>query len=181
MPPSASGLSRRLLAALVPPGSIEAEVGILQSAIFSAHGFISAIALPPIIPIGFLPGRSGSSFMQNLPKTSPSPDFRVMDYSWEGGGLYLRLVSSGLWTALRLRLEEAPGAARVHAPFTAAEGFCLGCWEAPAERRPDIPPVLPALHFTSCSLALVLLRARFDSAEWWREIHMEIAAKKPLR
>ncbi len=43
------------LLALLAPGSIEAEVVALQQAVFAEHGFVSAIALPPLVPVRFLP------------------------------------------------------------------------------------------------------------------------------
>ena len=43
------------LVALIPPGSVEAEMGRVQAALFAEHGLASAQALPALIPVAFTP------------------------------------------------------------------------------------------------------------------------------
>ncbi len=174
--------SSRLLVALLAPGSVEAEVGKAQNAIFSSYGFVSAVALPPLIPIGFVPDGKGRELIAGMRKPVHSPYvFKTTALAWEGGCLYLCVESDGVWAGLRREVTEALGGQAELAPrlFAPAEGFCLGCWEAAEEQRAGIRVDVPSLRFSSCALALVSITV--GVGQWWRDVRMEIVGKKPLR
>ena len=185
MPPSQpkGGSPAYLLIALMAPGSVEAEVGKAQNAIFASHGFVSAVALPPLIPIGFVPDGKGQEFIAGMRKPVHSPYvFETTALAWESGGLYLSVESGGVWDGLRRELEEKAGDASQRGPllFQPSEGFCLGCWEVAEEQRAGIRVEVPNLRFSSCDLAFVSITVSGD-AEWWRDVGMEVLAKRPLR
>jgi hypothetical protein len=172
---ASSGLVERLLVALLSPGSIEAEVGKLQAALFSAHGYVSAAALPPLIPVAFLPPGDRSMPLESLGKRIPSPYIiEGSGLEWGDGSLFLSLDTGGIWEGIRAEIAEAG------ALFVPHEGFCLGCWEAGAADRAAVKPEVPPLRFSSCTLALISLKVA-AGAEWWREVHTEILKKRPLR
>jgi hypothetical protein len=180
--PPADGFSTRLLLALFAPGSVEAAVCALQDSLFSRHGMVSAIALAPLIPILFLPASAGPRVIEGLGRGLLSCRFSVTGMRWEGEGLWLGVESSGTWGALKGQAGELFPAAEAFRPlFSPAEGFCLGCWEAPQELRPLLPAEAPPLRFSSCTLALASLTVREGEREWWREVYLETLAEKPLR
>jgi hypothetical protein len=144
-------VSTRRLIVLFAPGSVEAEISKTQNALFDAHGLASAVALPPMIPVGFV--REGDAEER-----------------------FLALESEGLWESLRGVVGESDGD-----PFPVAEGFILGCWDAAEKARDVMRSEAPSLKFSSCSAALLILHAAWGGGQWWRELYVEIAGKKPLR
>jgi len=171
-----------LLAALFAPGSIESEVGKVQAALFSEHGLASAQALPPLIPIAFLDAvRSQRELLRGMnAAVSPGWRMRLMGAVWEKGHLYARLETGGVWHTLRARALET-GEARHNCLFPAAEGFYLGCGDAPPERRSLISPTLPEKSFTSGTIALLNIRAALVGVDWWRDLSWEVVEERPLR
>ena len=173
-----------ILLALLAPGSVEADIGRVQQRIFGDHGLVSAVALPPLVPVAFLveeqEGRVGRQRQQlaRLNAAVRAP-YRVnlSGLAWQDGWLYLCVDSGGVWESLRASLDRSQETSGL---FPAHEGFFLGCGEAAREQRSLVRPPLPGGTFSSCALALV----RIESAEgkvWWREVSMEIVDEVPLR
>ncbi|HVP18965.1 MAG TPA: hypothetical protein VMU36_08195 [Spirochaetia bacterium] len=171
---------RHLLLAMLAPGSAEAEIGRVQQHIFADHGLVSAVALPPLVPVAFLAelervSRRGLLLELNASVVSP---YRIAltGLCWREGWLYFAFHSGGVWESLR---AAAPPATQ--GLFPAFEGFFLGCGESKPEHREMIRPPLPAIGFTSSSLALIeITTARLDGA-WWREVSTETLEEIPLR
>ncbi|HET6487545.1 MAG TPA: hypothetical protein VFH83_14055, partial [Spirochaetia bacterium] len=100
--------SRRLdLVALSTPGSIEAAVAAAQARLFAEHGLSSSQALPPWIPVCFLPpGQAVTGLLARVSRSAPaSLAFRTTTVRWEGGWLYLMLDTGGAWQAARAEAE----------------------------------------------------------------------------
>jgi hypothetical protein len=169
--------SHRLLA-LLAPGSIEAEVGALQQAVFSELGCVSAIALPPLVPVRFLPAEAPARLPQ-VPGRRVSAGFtvRIVGPAWSGGHLFLGLDTGGAWTALRGddRWTDGPPL------FPCFEGFYFGCSEPETGSRGAL--AMPAMdrRFSSVDLALVSITAPDTGADWWREVSWQIDDRRPLR
>ena len=169
-----------LLCALVPPGSVEAEMSRLQEALFSEHGLVSAPAVPPLVPIAFVAWtESPAGLLQELNR-SISSGWRIhlRGPAWIDRHLFARVQSDGAWETLHARAVERGGIGP--GLFPVAEGFYLGCPEAADDLRPRIRPVIPVGSFSSALLAAI----RFDpagSSPWWRELHWEIIDQRPLR
>jgi hypothetical protein len=169
-----------VLAALFAPGSIESEVGRAQDAVFSLHGAASTQALPPLIPIAFLdPSLVDGSLLREMSQAiAPGWRMRLVGPGWIGGHLYALVDSAGAWTALRqTAVARCAGGADLFPP---AEGFYLGCVEAPAGTRALIDAPVPALSFGSATIALMRIFAS-DGPEWWRALSWEIFEERPLR
>jgi len=175
------------LLALFAPGSVEAEVGRLQQSIFRAHGLVSAVALPPLVPVAFLPppapaahdaGKERRALLPRLNAAVQAP-YRISlaGAAWVDGWLYLGVESGGLWQALKAAAGtgESPGLFPVH------PGFFLGCAEAKAKQREAIQPSLPAGAFSSSRLAVVELEVDAREGAWWRKVSLEILDEVPLR
>jgi hypothetical protein len=171
-----------VLAAVIPPGSVEAELGRLQAGIFSAHGLLSAQALPPLLPLAFLPmGTAPAGLLPSMEKAVAAPwRVRVRGYLWAEGFLYLSVDSGGMWTALR---AEALAGCGAEPPgfFPPREGFFLGCGEATDEQRASVHPPASELVFTSAELALFRIETPRVDGQWWRELYWETIDRKPLR
>jgi hypothetical protein len=169
--------THRLLA-LLAPGSIEAEIAALQQAVFSEHGFVSAIALPPLVPVRFLPADASLRIPQ-APGRDVSAGFvvRVTGPAWSAGHLFLGLDTGGAWSILRAdhRWSDGPPL------FPCFEGFFLGCAESGPEARASL--VVPAVdrRFSSIDLALMSISVPGDRADWWSEVHWQIEDRRPLR
>ena len=175
-------MSRHLLAALLPPGSVEAEVGRFQREIFSRHGLVSAIALPPLVPVAFLPEAGlRRGLLQELNALAAAP-YRITigALAWNAGALYLGVDSAGLWQQLResalARVPSEPAGL-----FPVREGFFLGCEEPPVDAQDPVRPHLADSGFTSSSLGLLRLSTARPPAAWWRDVRWEIAEDIPLR
>jgi hypothetical protein len=171
-----------LMVALSAPGSVEAAVGRLQAGIFAEHGLASAQALPPLIPVAFLPsGAPPRGLLGNLNESVRAPlRIRSTELAWVEGFLYLGVDTSGAWAALRARSLELCGAASLTL-FPEAEGFFMGCGDATPAQRPLIRPVVPSLAFTSCDIDMLSIDAPLGRGAWWRELYWEVVEQRPLR
>jgi hypothetical protein len=170
------------MVALAAPGSVEAALGMLQAAIFSAHGLASAQALPPMIPVAFLPAEASTrGLLEVLNGSVRAPwNIRTTERAWVEDFLYLGIDSGGAWAALRARTLERCGA-EPRPPFPAREGFFMGCGDATPAQRDLIRPAAPSVTFSSSDLALVRIEWPFGQGAWWRELYWEILEQRPLR
>ncbi|MGA2764842.1 MAG: hypothetical protein ABSG17_15955 [Spirochaetia bacterium] len=167
-----------LLLAILAPGSVEAEIGRVQERIFTDHGLVSSIALPPLVPVSFLSEAAPLRGLLSKLNRGVAAPYRisVAGLLWHDGWLYLAVDSGGLWRSLR---AAAPGEAA--GPFAVFEGFFLGCEEAGGVRREEIRPPLPAIGFTSSTLAVVRIDAGSPGTGWWRDVSTEVVDEMPLR
>lgn len=170
------------LVAVLPPGSVEAEVGKVQQGILAEHGLVSAAALPPLIPVASLPpGEQPGDLLRSL-NASVSAPWRIRlrgGTAWHGGFLFLAVDSGGLWQALR---DGSPsGSAETDVLLPAFEGFFLGCGEADSRLRALIHPTVPETGFTSSRLARMIIETSGPRNAWWREVSWEIVDEIPLR
>jgi hypothetical protein len=176
-----------MLLALVAPGSVEAEVGRIQAGIFQAHGFLSAMALPPLVPIAFIAPREPAdarprprALLGDLERSAGAPwRIQARGPCWVDGWLYLGLDTGGMWAGLRAGALARCGGEQ-HALFPVAEGFFLGCGEAPARRREEISPAAPEMSFSSCDIALLRVQAA-GGGGWWKDVDWETVDERPLR
>lgn len=171
------------LLVILAPGSVDAEVGRLQQAIFASRGLVSAIALPPLVPVRFLP--------PDGPGRIPDPPGREVPSRWRAAAttlveaddsLFLGLDTRGAWHGLHSDLRYRPGRPG-GGLFSEAEGFFLGCpgQEQSAEPRPGVDePAVPVLAFSSASLAIFRIKVP-EAGPWWTDLSWEIEDRRPLR
>ena len=174
--------TQALLAALIAPGSIEADLGNVQAALFSVHGLASAQALPPLVPLAFLDAAAAvRGLLAELNRSVISGwRMRLAGAVWADGHLYAGIESDGAWLALRSHALEMRGPETV-CLFPVVEGFYLGCAESRPEDRPGIHPAIPGASFSSCTIALIGLRTVFEGSAWWRDVSWEVLDERPLR
>jgi hypothetical protein len=166
------------LVAIIAPGSVEAGIGKMHAAIFEEHGFMSAVALPPMIPVTFLrQDTAATQFLHDLERGMRAPwRMRTSEFAWVQGALYLRVSSDGMWESLRERAPAEPTPL-----FPVAEGFYSGCLEAAPDQRELIRPAVPGLSFSSADLAILRISSPRGREEWWREVTWEYEEQRPLR
>jgi hypothetical protein len=171
-----------LLAALIAPGSIEAALGKVQAALFRDHGFASAQALPPVVPVAFLDTLPVSPGLLRELNASVSAGWRMTLAGpvWVDGHLYAGVESGGAWTAVRARALQVCGVEN-DCLFPVAEGFFLGCGDALPGQRPGIRPAVPEVSFSSCTIALVSVRTASEGTEWWSNVSWEVREERPFR
>ncbi len=172
---------RARLLAIRAPGSIEARLGAVQAALFEAYGYASSVALPPLIPVAFVPGTtSGEAFLRAVERSAAAPwRVRTGGAAWEAGCLFFTVSSGALWGSLRGQaVAAAPGGS---GPFPVHEGFYAGCVEADPAGRGEIAPSVPELTFTSAQLQLVELHSPRGAEDWWKDVAWEVIGQVPLR
>ncbi len=170
------------LAALIPPGSVEAEVNSVQEEILRARGLASAHALPPLVPIAFTAAQERPrALLRELDRIVCAPwRMTLKAAAWIEGYLYLGIDSAGAWHALRGHVPVA-SPQRPEELFPPAEGFFLGCGDAAADEREAIRVPASGTSFSSCAVALVRIETRGSPEAWWRELYWEIIDQVPLR
>ncbi|MBA7483335.1 MAG: hypothetical protein GH155_02785 [Spirochaeta sp.] len=197
-----------LLAAIIPPSNISRQIDLIRERLFSDYCLVSAAALPPVIPLLFLPpGRYTLQEVQLKEKIRKAFPITTGHYREYQGNLFLAVESSGGYDYLKQELnnyllagaEESAGAEEKAAtgeianaqgsagagqvPFHCTEGFFL----AAPERFSDFSKVIKKLgtpgplHFSSYSLALLKLVSFSHPGEWWQNSHWEETAKLNCR
>jgi hypothetical protein len=168
--------------ALAAPGSVEAALGKVQAGIFSRYGLVSAQALPPLIPVAFLPSDASTrGLLGSLNESVRAPwSIHTTECEWAEEYLYVVIESGGAWAALRARTLEKCGAAPSPL-FPIREGFFMGCSEATPDQRDSIRPAVAVVAFSSSDLVVVSIESPLGRGAWWRELYWEIVEQRPLR
>jgi len=170
------------LVALIPPGSVQSEIGRLQGELFRRFGWVSSQALPPLIPVRFIgPPGSDRALLDRLDAVAKAPwRMTTRRLAWIEGHLFLGIDSNGAWAALREEARAGPGD-QPPGLFPVAEGFFLGCGEASTDRETAAATDSPAPAFSSCAIAVMEIESPCPLAEWWREVYWEVREQKPFR
>lgn len=192
-----------LLAAIIPPSNISRQIDLIRERLFSGYCLVSAAALPPFIPLLFLPpGRYTLQGVQLKEKISTAYPITAGHYRECQGNLFLAVDSNGGYDCLKQELknylladvveragtvgkagaqemagaQESAGAEEV--PFPCAEGFFLAAPEKLASFSKIIKNLRTPgpLHFSSYSLALLKLESYSNPGEWWQNIRWEETA-----
>jgi len=197
-----------LLAAIIPPSNISRQIDLIRERLFSDYCLVSAAALPPFIPLLFLPpGRytlQGVQLKEKIGKAFPISTGHYREYR---GNLFLAVDSNGGYDCLKQELknyllsatEVRIGAVQMAAagetigtqestgaelrPFPCTEGFYL----AATERLADFSKVIKELatpgplHFSSYYLAVLKLKSYSNPGEWWQNSRWEETARLKCR
>jgi len=170
------------IVALAAPGSVEASLGRLQAEIFSRYGLASALALPPVVPVAFLPPDAATrELLGKLNESVHAPwSMRTTACEWADECLYVGIGSGGTWSALRARTLETCGP-EPRRLFPIREGFFMGCGDATPAQRDAIRPAVPPASFSSSDLVLLRIEKPAGNGAWWQELYWEIVEQRPLR
>jgi len=197
-----------LLAAIIPPSNISRQIDLIRERLFSDYCLVSAAALPPVIPLLFLPpGRyslQGGQLKEKIGKAFPITTGHYREYK---GNLFLAVDSNGGYDCLKMELknylsagaQERAGTGKMSAtremigtqestgaelrPFSCTEGFYL----AAPEKLADFSKVLKKLatpdplHFSSYYLAVLKLKSYSNPGEWWQNSRWEETARLDCR
>ncbi len=172
-----------LLAAIIPPSNISRQIDLIRERLFSGYCLVSAAALPPFIPLLFLPpGRYTLQEAQLKEKISKAFPITTGHYRECQGNLFLAVDSNGGYDCLKQELNNyllAGAEERAEeVPFPCTEGFFL----AAPERLAGFSKVIKnlrtpgPLHFSSYSLALLKIESYSNPGEWWQNSRWEETA-----
>jgi len=183
-----------LLAAILPPSNISRQIDLIREQLFSDYCLVSAAALPPLIPLLFLPpGRYTLQEVQLKEKIGKAFSITAGHYRECQGNLFLAVDSNGGYDCLKQELKNYLLAGAVEmagaqeAPFPCTEGFFL----AAPERLTDFSKVIKKvikklgipgpLHFSSYYLAVLKLESYSNPGKWWQNISWEETNKLNCR
>ncbi len=97
---------KHLLAAIIPPSNISRQIDLIRERLFSDYCLVSAAALPPLIPLLFLPpGRytlQGVQLKEKIGKAFPITAGLYREYQ---GNLFLAVDSDGGYDSLKMELK----------------------------------------------------------------------------
>ncbi len=153
----------------------------LQQAVFAAYGLVSAVAMPPLVPVRFI-NPAGALRVPDPPGTEVPRGWRGSTTALvsTAGCLLLGLDSGGAWQGLRADSRYESG----DSLFAEGEGFFLGCPSDElgiADLPPDrMPGPTPAFSFSSADLAVFMIEVP-EAGPWWTRISWEIEDRRPLR
>ena len=166
------------VAALLPPSNIERIVSRLQETIYSSFGTISAMALPVMIPLGFIPTAvSPESFRQVLNDAREGFSIHSARYRKEDSSVYLSLIpepeASFRRIVERLELNDS------RSPFPPYFGFFLCDIAETEEAETDLAdfPEVPSFRFASFHFALIDLRFHRLKDSLWHHVEWELLVK----
>lgn len=172
------------LLAVLPPANVERLVGDIREELFRRHGLASALALPALLPLGFLPAGPLPAGVQMRQIRSAFP----AAFPMEAGGLRVErdLLVLEVKTGGRLgRLREA---LQRLLPLTDGflpplEGFFLAAREHLADPGAALaglpPPAIP--RFSVFDLAFLEIRIGEPGPAWWRQLYWEEIGRIPGR
>jgi len=175
-----------LLAAIIPPSNISRQIDLIRERLFSDYSLVSAAALPPLIPLLFLPpGRYNLQEVQLKEKIGKAFPITTGHYREYQGNLFLTVHSNGGYDSLKRELKNyllagaAESAGAEEMPFPCTEGFFLTAPERLADFGKVIKKVIKNLripepvHFSSYSLAILKLESFSHPGEWWQNSRWE--------
>ena len=193
------------LFALEPPTNIQRAVQAIQEQLYSRWSLVSALALPPLIPLLFVHGASRISEGKQAEalrtalrgQAAPrAPRLATGSYILAGECLFWEVISggpggtlqelSGLCLRFLAGFSEAQRAREP--PFPEQTGFLLALREQGVDLGQALSDLSPAPRLTFPVSALVLLRALSlpsipAGAErpWWEALQWEEALRAPLK
>lgn len=170
------------LIAIIPPSNISRQIDLIRERLFSDYCLVSAAALPPFIPLLFLPsGRYTLQEAQLKEKISKAFSITTGHYRECQGNLFLAVDSNGGYDCLKQELKnyllagtvEKAGSPKV--PFPCFEGFFLAAPEGLSHFSRVIEELgtPDTLHFSSFSLVLLKIESYSEPDEWWQNIRWE--------
>jgi len=173
-----------LTVCLLLPGNIERAMVDVQRGLFARTGLASAMALPPLVPLAFLPPENaGDRFHAALEGLNSRFTITGSGYVVKSGALFLDAVWDDAGLDVRRRLAErlgepaaAPsGCPPVHArqprPFPPYPGILLGAG-LPIDLRPPVEP--PRVRFSSFWYALIRIASTAAAERWWENCYWQV-------
>jgi hypothetical protein len=193
------------LMVLSPPSNIDRLIGELQEQLFSELGLASALALPVMLPLLYLPVEQAEGFFKQALKETEhslfgfriaSLDLTVVKEEGEGSPVRTNLffktdVSSrgeGILSGMQAVGERAVGSAgEAVTPFHCNRplplfryGFFLGqAGTSVPDPLPVNPP--PAFRFSIFTYELLKFSVADPPRPWYSEVHWEVAARQEVR
>ncbi len=173
-----------LTVCLLLPGNIERAMVDVQRGLFARTALASVMALPPLVPLAFLPPETaGDRFRAALEGLNSRFTITGSGYVVKSGALFLDAVwdDAGLDVRRRLagRLGEPaaapsgcpPAQTRQPYPFPPYPGILLGAG-LPIDLRPPVEP--PRVRFSSFWYALIRIASTAAAERWWENCYWQV-------
>ena len=169
-----------VLSAITLPSNISTEVSHLQHVLYSKYCMVSALALPPLIPLSFHPHSFSEKDFTHVVENI-THGFRVTlgRLCYEKNALFISVNTKGKWKALRRKFSS-----------TATDEFCTilpifeGIFLALNEKKRHdygLPMcnLIRLKGFHSPSLALLEIEGACQ--KWWSEVFWTVCLEKKMR
>lgn len=174
------------------PGNVERVVNDLRSAFYSLTGAVSTQALPPVLPLAYVPRDTRAEAVGRLPQTEITP-LHVGPVGTHGETLVLTVEMEDLWYEWLRGFVGKPGPRGMPAPFA---GIFLGGpdllgspnlvnhragssnrddWWSLVDQSISLPKRLSVLH-----VELMSLQTQAPDA-WWDHLDWEILWSKRIK
>ena len=185
------GVETVRIVAVTPPGSMRRVIADLRKELYVRWGCVSALALPPIVPLCAWPLRLGPAEAAGLlASCARALRFELASFEKVSGYLYLTLRCAGLDLLVRdldaaiLDAEPAGDRGRpVNAIFPFHQGFLLAGPDL-AENLPEPGSVLtiPAERsFGAYDLTVICVRSHAPPDRWWDLVSWEEESCVPVK
>ena len=174
------------LLAVLPFNGIEKKLLALQRRLFRQTGFASALALPPVIPLCWLPeGLNVNAVREVLKQHKPAGTFSMAGLKQQAGVVILKTRSTWqsqvpgnlqqwILDTLRPGITEAVPAAKPL--FAVVDGFYLAVNETnllPVDySTPDT--ILVSKKFSTYQIVLLQIQVYTNLPVWWQNVTWEI-------
>jgi hypothetical protein len=154
------------LLCLLPPSHVETGLIVLKKRLFGDLGLASSLALPPFVPVAYVPDNQprGTGDLSPL-------GIKISGIREHEGSLFADVINKEDFIAgTRDRLEK-----QKHPCIPVTEGIYLGCNELnlPIERFRDYEC---KWEFTVRSLSLITIHMEDDGLSWWKNSSWELTA-----
>ncbi len=168
------------------PGNVERVVNNLRSELYSLTAAVSTQALPPILPLAYVPPDTGSETINLLPQTGIAP-LHIGPIGTCNETVVLEVEMDRLWNQWLRGFAASPAPHGMPAPLT---GIFLGGtdlvdhwtnspsrdgWLSLIDRSGGLPKRLSVVH-----VELMSLQTR-TSDMWWNHLDWEVLWSKRIK
>lgn len=160
------------------PGNVERSVNIVRERLFGLTGALSTHALPPLLPLAYIPGEMGEEIADSLPQTAIAPlalggptvfdGTLVLEVDWP---LPLRTYCQSVRSLEPPRHMPPP----LSGVFIGSEDAAAAWGQLDAKARLSLDDVLSAVANGVAVFTLEMLSIEVAAqAEWWEHVTWEV-------
>jgi hypothetical protein len=154
---------------LSPPGNIRKSISNIQHSLFQERGFVSALSLPPMVPLMFTRDLPDEPARQRIEQRDIIETSNII---WKENVCYLEISPPELWSRIRkpYKVLETAGLFDLH----------HGLFLAHADTPSDIA-INDRFAWAVTYLECIKLELIGDRPYWWQGLYWETVWKKRLR
>ena len=169
--------------AICPPGSMERVLNDLRATLFERWGCVSALALPPLIPLAFLADRIDPlEFSLRFMPALGAARFELEGFARAGGYHYLAVGGEGSGALLdAVRAAVPRSGEHPEELFPLADGVLLAGPDLAEERIGEAVTLPAERRFGSYALKLYRVSVRARAECWWEFVSWRAEAAVPVK